>query len=495
MVSARIGVRSSGLSVFTGRVVSAFTGFLFNAMVARWLVPKQFGLWEVVIDLVAFASYPVTLVTFWATRDVARGKMLGRTALVTGGLLSMGGLAIYFAFTFVTYTALSAALLPFLLGAILVPLSYWSVVTGSVVAGYRPSVAAISLVVSEFCKLGAAYACLYVYHTGINGVLAALMVAYFVQSLVGTYLVRGAAGAAVERREIRRWLGLAWIPAISQLPIALGAADTFVASLGFGTGVAGIYQAAFVVASVVGYSVSLSASLYPLLLRGGAERLTGTIIEFSLLFSIPLAAGGLALAGPILYLFGPSYAPASLGLSILSVMFVFTTLSNIIDQTLLGTEKVDEMKGARSADFLTSNLLYVPAINLTSVVVYVVSMYLVLRYSFSAGLGTSSEVALWATVQLAATLAFMMVKARRARRYANLAPPSLSVVYYLVAAAVMGLVVYFASPVVAVESLGTLTYGIRLLALVFAGSAIYFGLVYALDGRFRDMAHSFMRRI
>lgn len=69
-----------------------------------------------------------------------------------------------------------------------------------------------------------------------------------------------------------------------------------------------------------------------------------------------------------------------------------------------------------------------------------------------------------------------------------------STVYYLLAAGVMAVVVYLLSGPLANESLGTVLYGLRLLALVTVGSAVYFGAVYALDSRFREMVRSVLRR-
>jgi O-antigen/teichoic acid export membrane protein len=476
-----------------GRIISAFTGLLFIVMVARWLSPGSFGTWEVIVSIVTFSSYPVGLVAYWATRDVARGKMVGRTAMFAGLLLSALGLVIYFAFAFATYSAISAAVLPFLLGAVLVPLSYWSAVANAIVQGFRPGAYAYSLVVSELAKLVVAYEALYVYRSGIDGVLVALIAAYFVQSVLSTYFVRLTASSAFDFAQTRRWTRLGWIPLVSYLPTAMAVADTYVAAVGFGTTLVGYYQLAYTVASVVGYSYWLAFSLYPLLLRGGDERLPATSVEYSLLFAVPLAAGGFFLAGPILHLFGDKYLPGTEGLQILSVMFVFTAISMILDQTLLGTEKVDIGERPKFWDLIRSNLLFVPVVNILFGAVYVPSMYLALYLAARSGFTFASSVAVWALVQLATTVVFMTIKARRAKGYAKLTP-GISVAYYLGAAAVMSGALYLASGRVS-QSVGTLAYGVELLGLGVLGAAVYFGLVYAADPKFRDLARSLFRRL
>lgn len=493
-MGASYGLRSTGLLVFAGRIVSAFTGLLFTVMAARWLNPSGFGTWEVIVTIVAFASYPVGTVAYWTARDVARGKMLGRTSLAAGTLLSTLGLVLYFGFSFFTYSRIASSLLPFLLGGILVPLSYWSGVANSMVTGYRPVVYGYSLVFSEIVKVFVAYESLYVYQLGINGVLVALMAAYLVQSLVSTYLVRNSVSEGYDPAIFRKWLRLAWIPALSYLPITLAVADTYMVALIHGTTVVGTYQVAFTVATIVTYATGLVFSMYPLLLRGGDQRLPSVSLEFSMLFAIPMAAGCIVLSGPILFLFGPKYVPGALGLGILAVMFIFNNVSLLLDQTLTGTEKVDVGERPSFRNLVRSNLLFVPSVNIAYSVAYLVTLFLALTYAAAAGFSVSADVASWATVQLAATVVFVALKLRRLRKVARLAPGR-SILYYLVGAGAMAAVVYLVSPSVANQGLDTLAYGARLLLLVLLGGPVYFGVVYVLDSKFRELARSSLRRL
>ena len=488
------GLRSTGLLVFSSRILSAFTGLLFTVMVARWLSPSGFGTWEVIVTLVTFSAYPVGVVAYWSTRDVARGKMVGRTALVSGALLSGLGILLYFGFSFVTYSRIASSILPFLLGALLVPLSYWSGVSNALVQGFKPAAYGYALVASELAKLGAAYGALYVYRLGIEGVILALMSAYFVQSAVGTYLVRLTTSEGFDRAQTKRWSRLAWLPAVSYLPGVIAVADTFVAAVGFGTAIVGYYQVAFIIASVIGYTSGLTFSLYPLLLRGGDERLPSQSVEFTLLFSVPMAVGCVVLANPILFLFGSKYLPGATGLEILAVMFVFTTLSGVVDQTLLGTEKADIGEKPNFWALARSNLLFVPGANILYGVVYLSSLFAALTSSASAGYDTSTPVAAWASVQLVATLVFLLVKARRARAYAKLLP-SRSVAYYFVAAGVMAFVLYLLSGFAGSQGVDTVTYGLRLLGVGAVGLAMYGAVLYLMDSRFRAMTHSLRHRL
>jgi O-antigen/teichoic acid export membrane protein len=483
------GLRSTGLVVFASRLASAFTGLLFIVMVARWLSPASFGTWEVIVTLVTISAYPVGIVAYWATREVARERFVGRTALLAGALMSGGGLVLYFAFTVVTYSRIGASVVPFLIGGVLVPLSYWSAVANSIVQGHRPSAYGYSLMISEVAKLVVAYEALFTFRLGIEGVMLALLAAYFVQSAVSTYLVRATAADGFDRALLGRWSRLSWLPAVSYLPTVLAVADTYVAAVAFGPAIVGYYQVAFTVASVVGYSSALAFSLYPLLLKGGDQRLPAVTMEFALLFGIPMAVGLGVLAGPMLFLFGEKYLPAALAMGVLSAMFVFTTMSNIVDQTLLGTENADVSEAPSFRSLARSNLIFVPVANILFGAAYVVVMFVVLYYSFANGFSVTATTVAWAIVQFGATLVFLGVKARRAVRYAKLMP-GISVAWYLLAGGAMGIVVYLLWGVIGDQGVTTVAYGARLLVATAVGAAVYFGGVYALDSKFRELVAS-----
>jgi len=493
-MTSRIGLRSTGLVVFGGNVFAGFTGLLFLIMAARWLVPAQLGLWEVIVDLLAFSSYPIGIVAYWATRDIARGRLLGRTAFAAAITMSGLGILIYFVIATLTRSTLATSFVPFLLGSLLVPLNYVNMVTTSIVLGYRPVVNGYQLIVSEPIKIMVAYIALYNYHLGIQGVILGLLTSYLVTSTLGAYMVRGATKEQLQLSEARRWFRLSWVPAINSLPPLLLLADTYVASLGFGTAIAGVYQPAFAVAGVVNASYYISYSLYPLLLRGGGRNLPAIIIEFLLVFSIPMSVGLAVLAQPILHLFGTKYLDGSFGLPILSFMCLFQSISLVIDRTLLGTEQVDVGDDKSFGSYLRSNLLYVSIVNICAALVYLAGMFTVLSIAFSRGMGTPETVALWASVQLCTTVTFLAIKARRARRSAILLQVRTKVPYYLGSAFAMGFALGPISRLLLSPTSSGVIYGLGLCAVIVSGGVVYFGLLCTVEPGFRAMARLALKR-
>ena len=115
----------TGLSAFAAKVLTIPTGLVFLVMVVRTLTTSQFGVWEVITTVLAFSQYPSGLVNFWGTREAARGRLVGATALVANLALSVAGVSIYLSFAILSYGRISEALYPFLVGSVLVPVGYW----------------------------------------------------------------------------------------------------------------------------------------------------------------------------------------------------------------------------------------------------------------------------------------------------------------------------------------------------------------------------------
>ncbi|MBI3116966.1 MAG: hypothetical protein HYZ12_06500 [Thaumarchaeota archaeon] len=491
-MNPQISVRRTGLVVFTSRLASVFTGLIFLVLMTRTLSASQFGLWEVIIDLVTFASYPAGLVTFWATRDVARGSWVGKTAIGMNLLLSCAGVLLYFLFAVFTYPAVKANFEPLLLAILLVPLSYWNMAANSIVTGHRPEALGYSVIASEVCKIAVAVPLLLIFRMGITGVIGSMLVAYFAQAAVSSYMVRDASADGVSASVGARWLRMSWLPAVITLPYVIGIADTFVASLAAGgTNITGYYQAAFSVASIAGYSVYLASALYPLLLKGGSDDLPSITLDLSLLFGIPMAFIAAVLARPILFFLKSQYVVVSDALAIMAFAAVVVAASGIVDQTLLGRERVDTEASADLKRYLASDLIFVPAVNIAYAVVYVASIYFTLVIGIAAQLPIARLVEYWAVAQLVTSIVFLMVKVRRVRRKAKLTLLR-STWGYVAGSAIMSVAAYSVSSFLNYGA-QTLVFGAELIAVGLVALAVYGSFLFAVDGRFRELLRSIFR--
>lgn len=495
-MSKQISVRRTGVVVFSARIGSIFTGLAFLLLMTRTLSTQQFGLWEVILDIVTFSSYPAGLLVYWATRDIARGLMRGKTALVLNLAFSGVGIVVYLVLSFFTAGPIHAGWGTFLLAILLVPIAYWNQTSNAIVTGYNPVVGGYAVIFSEASKLAVAFPALVLFHAGIDGVILSLMAANFAQAASSTYLCSGALKLPLDLGAGRKWMAKSWLTSFSLIPYTVGIADTYVASLAAGgTVLVGYYQAAFSVATLAGYSSYLAVALYPLLLKGGkgSDELPSITLDLSLLFGIPLAAGAAALARPILFVLKPTYTEGSSAMMILAFAALLTTVAGLLDNTLWGKARIDLDESAGLRDYLRSDIFFVFLVNIGATAAYIGSVFFIVMASRLVGTPTQTTLDFWAAAQLAVFAVFVGVRVPRVRRRTKLALERLSLLKYVTGAGLMAGFLIAAGSLLD-YSAKTLEFGEQLSLIGAIGVAIYFGFLFATDETFRRLATRMLRR-
>ncbi len=469
---------------------------IFLVMITGWLTPARFGLWEVILSFVAFASYPAGWLAFWATRDVARGKFVAKSAIFFNLVLTLLGVGGYFAACLATGSFSGSNYSAFLLAVLLVPLSYWSAAANAIAAGHRPSAFGYSILLSEVGKLVVAYPALFIFKLEISGVILAMLASYAIQAGATTFLVRGATRDPVSLEVGRRWLRDSWVPATYSLAGTILAADTVVAYLVTGgTVLSGYFQAAYQVGILVSYAGFLSYAMYPLLLRGGSEDAPSATLDLILMFGTPMAAGVLALAPTLLRVLSSYYvtggANVSLGLEILALVGLANAISAFSDSTLIGRERADMDADKGLAKYLKSDFWFVSVVNIGYAVAYVVSVILIVEFGIAAGLDISTLVTAWSLALLGFLSAATVIKFRRLRGRVRVSLPR-SLPSYVSLSALMALVLFFVSGWLLPPISDRFLLGFRTMGVVAVGAAFYFSLLLILDRRARGLALDFL---
>jgi len=494
-VTPRISAGTTGLSAFAAKMISMVTGTAFILMVTRTLSQGQFGFWEIITTVMAYSLYPANLISFWATRDSARGRAIGATALVTNLLLSALGVVVFLVIALLSYGLISVLLYPFLIASVLVPIGYWYTVGIAVLYGVRPQRYGYVLLSGEGSKLVVAFVCLYLLKLGIVGVILALGLSNLVQAVLSTFYVRTSLSGGVNLGAARRWLGDSWLPGLNSGAYLIAITDSLLAAVATGsTVITGYYQAAFVVASVVANSFFLSYALYPMLLRGASERLIGTLLNVSLMLGIPMAVGASVLSYQVLYLFRPAYAASWLVLCILAFSTLTLSVCNFFDNSLMGMDTADLIEKRSLQTYLRSNLFFVSEVNLLYGVVYVSSVFVLIFYGSRSGWGVQPLTEGWAALQLLFAFTVMMIRLRRLglKAIRGVGRPLMT---YSASALLMGGVLYLAAPLLVNYSAGAAVYGARLLLLVLTGGLLYLGVLYLIDQQSRVVLQKVYRLV
>lgn len=468
---------------------------LFLIMITGWLNPSGFGLWEVILTLISVSSYPAGLLGFWATREVARGRLLGRTVVVFNLAISVLAAAAYLLFSTVAYSRFTSQLEPFVFSVLLIPLAYWNQAALSTANGYRPTASGWSLLFSEPGKLVVGYLALFVFRIGIYGVIAAVMTSYLLQALVTTVLVAGAMAGTTDTTAAKAWARYSWVPGIMTLPPVLASLDTVLASAISSTNLAGHYQAAFQIGTVVSYVAYLSYALYPLLLRGESDVVPNATLDLILMFGVPMSAGVIALAPQLLTVLSSAYvasgADVSVPLGVLGMAGLVAAISGFVDYVLTGRERSDLQLGKGPLSFLKTSFAFVSGVNLAYAASYIALVSLTVYYGGVARWSITDIVTGWALLQLGLLSASVVVKFRRVLRTVHIAVPA-SLPGYLLSSLIMAVLVLLVAGPLLPNTAGRLDYGLRMLAVIAIGGVAYFGVLTSIDKHFRTLVRTFL---
>lgn len=481
-----IAPRRTGVVVFGAWIVSIFTGFLFITMVTHRLTTPQFGLLEVVTDIVAFATYPVRLISFWAARDTGRGKKIGKSAVFGNLAISVGGCGVFALFAFLGNSALVSSATLFSAALVLVPIAYWYRSANYILQVHHPQATAYTLLMSEGSKIAVGYVMIFALRLGLTGVLLSLAVSNVVQAVVGTYYIRDTMEGSLSLGQLKTWLGNGWLALFNSIPSVIANADTYVAFLVTGGyTLTGYYQGAFAIASMVGYSGFLSAALYPLLLRGAAEKVIANLFDLSMMVGIPMAVGVAALAPQFLYLLSRQYLISTVPLMILGFSELAQAFDLLLDKSLMGKDTSDLAERNKVKSLLKGDLFFVPMANLLYGGVYIGSVAVIAYVGIATGMPYQETITIWAIDELVVALAIAALKVRRLG-LAAFAGTGRSLFNYSLCSAAMAAVVWLVAPHVLAFNMPTLYFGLRFLLVIGLGGIVYFAALAAIDTKARE---------
>ena len=90
-----IRVTYSGLIAFVVGLISILTGLVFTLIVARNLSPEEFGTWSLIFSVISYFLISEEIIRFWTIRQVARGKEVGKTSVISTTFFSLGAIPFY----------------------------------------------------------------------------------------------------------------------------------------------------------------------------------------------------------------------------------------------------------------------------------------------------------------------------------------------------------------------------------------------------------------
>lgn len=481
-MSLEIRLKYSGLVIFLSRILSIFTGLIFSILLTRSLSTAEFGAWINLTNVLSTFGILSGVFPFWSARYTAR-RFEGAMKL---GLLANVAIAIPAALLVILIgpffaSATSTSYIYYVFAAAILIESYAITATDSVVAVVRTHLIGYAFLVYEIIKLALLYPLLVIVHLGISAAILATFVANIGWLLIYVVALSSFWSQKINYRQIAHWIRGSPLNFYGVGAGLLAGLEGYVLLFRSGSVALAYFGAAALVVGPIGYTISLSAALYPKLLSGGSREDAEALFRMSLLFSIPLTVATVGLAPSLLALLNPTYVIAGTLLGLLAVRALTSTFGSMFDAVISGTEKLDAegriavRATIRSRIFLSTSIVY------GIFPVYLPLLWWILQRYVNDPIGAARTTGL---AGLGVTLLSVGLKYLISRRSLPFRfPVSGALKFFLVAALLVSATVLLPQPLPPIATI----------AVFIAGTGLYFLILYFIDKEAKGLITSILR--
>ncbi len=463
-----IRLRYTGLLMFASSVLSLFTGLVFSSFVARGLSKFDYGAWAFISTTVAYFQFSQKLITSWAFRDMARGRSVGRTCVISELLLSIPSfLAYLIAAPYFSQTVGSPAS-HFYLSSLLIPIYFMIQGLETVIRATSPHKLAYRNVILDSMKM---CLILWLIRFGLIGFIVTVMAAHVGYICYCLCVTRGSMRGGFDPRSLRRWLSFSWVSLYSQVGSTM--------SSGLGTLLLGIlttpsalgsWSVALAVARLLRMPSALSSALYPKLLsdEGRRDAYIRDSVMLTLMFLVPMAVGCYLLAPNLIEVYGSKYLDGLPALYVLIPNYFIYVIGTISGYAILAADKTDMEKHLSASKWLRSDVFLLRSLNyLDAAVSAPLMLVLIPKYGM---IGC-------ATAVMAATMVAFLIKSMKFNVLKLISYKRLA--KFLLSSLIMGIFIL-------------LVYGhgtIKTLLIVVTGAAVYLTSLVAFDRETRALSN------
>jgi len=493
---SKIRVTYSGLIALVTGLISVVTGIAFTLIVTRQLTIDEFGTWSLIGGLLSYVIITESAISYWTTREIARGIESGRTALFTSGVFSTIGIAIYFiiAYTIALQQNLDTKIL--FLGGILIPLSFLNRTLTAINYSWKPEIVSYGILIVEIIKIPAGLVLVYIFDWGLIGAIYSTAIAYFVSVVIHMIYASNKLKSKINFKLIRKWIKISWISLYPGISNILHKFDVLIFSIitGSVTGLA-YYAASNTIASLVSQTGGLSRSLYPKFLETENRDILKENITQLLYFAIPFSAVSITFMKPALFALNPIYAITAPVIIFLTGKMFLANITSVFYQSLISIEKVDLNEKSNIRDYVKSKLFFIPTILIIQGIIFVVSLIIGLKILFSFETKELDLVLYWSIIIFTVQIPFTIYLYKLVKKNFNQVFDGKAVTKYLVAAFTVFIPMYFITENFLEYKISIFEFLPDLMVYVLVGIIGYIGFTYLIDYKTRRLFKAILNEV
>lgn len=481
-----IRVTYSGLLGFAVAMGGMIAGLAFTIIVTRQLEPEEFGVWAVIGSMTTYSITAEPIISYWTTRQVARGKPVGKTSMASTSLFAGGSIPVYVLSVYLFSSIESSFFDSMLLGAILIPMMFIQGTLSAVNLGHKPHAVSVGMAAFQFFKIPAGLALVFFLELGLDGAILAIFAARLSDIIVQLHYARSRLAVPKDFAYLRGWIKQSWMPLYGRIPRVLNTMDIIIYTVIVGSVVgAAYYAAAMVVSRVVQRSERISQALYPkLLAKDDRDHITEnfTLVMY---FAIPLVILAVLFSRHAMFLLNPEYAEAWMAGVLLALGMLLRIIMKFLHRVLMGTDDVD-MDGMPSVSaLLRSNLFLTGTVENIYYAVYLTVLAASL-YVFR-DLPEPELVVVWSSVMLLTTAPFLLYYVMLIRRHAPFRVQYGNILRHCIGGICMAVVFLITNEHVVTFDVSIYLYLPGLLLEMAICCTTYLGITYAIDKRTRRL--------
>ena len=436
------------------------------------------------------------IISYWSTREIARGKRVEQTALATSGLFSTVGTVVYFGIAISVSAYLGAELFVLLIASALIPLQFINDILTSIALSKKPQTISYSILVFETSKIPIGIFLVVFLQLGIVGVLLTIILATALKQVLLWIWMAQHIRSEFKLQYVKYWIKMSWLTLYQGGSRLLRGLDVLIYPLLTGSLVGLAYWAVSqTIAQITGYSERVNHGLYPKLLADGKKEFAEINFKRIMFVAIPLLGASIIFAKPALHVLNPLYVDGVYIAIILSFRSFIFLISSVCFTILGAFETVDINQNASFKQYLQSKLFVLPTINyiLHGSYVAVLGLFLLFMNDFSSK--EADIVTIWSLIYLIITLPMMIYGLISIKRNHKIQMPIYAIAKFTGITIIASVTIFFLSETSLVYTESVYEFLPQLIPLLTLGGVMYFGIMYFIDRDTRKLFKSILAEI
>ena len=348
-------------------------GIGFTIIVTRTLDVLQYGTWGFISGIVIYATIVEPIITYWATREIAREEKSGKTSVFAGLIFSAVGSVIYVISVLLTVEQTDAEQSIVFLGIILVPVVFLNRVFSSITIGWKPQGVSYGQMVFGAAQVFGALFFVYFLKMSIEGVILTVTIAYAISILFYINYNKKQLIDSIKIKFLKKWINLSWISMYPVLGDIIYTLDIMVFSV-ITHSVIGLafWTASSMLSILISNAGLISRAVYSKLLQGKKTDFVEENVRHLFYFAILFVGFTITFAKPGLFVLNPEYVLAEYIVIFLALKSFLYVISGNLRTFVTGIETVDIDKNSTFKDYFKSKLIIMSTLELIQSISYIV---------------------------------------------------------------------------------------------------------------------------